>query len=136
MTHFFYITNRADLTVAQVVELANQRCNQENVIAQLKGAVQAMRMPVNDLNSNWAYMVMTTLAWNLKAWFALLVPERAIGMELLKMEFRTFLQAIMALPAQIVRTARKLVYRFLGYNRWVKDFLATFERIRELAQSG
>jgi hypothetical protein len=66
----------------------------------------------------------------------LLVPDRAIGMELLKMEFRTFLQAIMALPAQIVRTARKLVYRFLGYNRWVKDFLATFERIRELAQSG
>jgi hypothetical protein len=134
--YFFYITNREDLTVAQVVELANQRCNQENVIAQLKGAVQAMRMPVNDLNSNWAYMVMTTLAWNLKAWFALLVPDRAVGLELLKMEFRTFLQAIMALPAQIVRTARKLVYRILGYNRWVKDFLATFARLRRLAPSG
>jgi hypothetical protein len=134
--YFFYITNREDLTVAQVVELANQRCHQENLIAQLKGTVQAMRMPVNDLNSNWAYMVMATLAWNLKGWFALLVPDRAVGLELLKMEFRTFLQAIMALPAQIVRTARKLVYRFLGYNRWVKDFLATFARIRRLAQSG
>lgn len=134
--YFFYITNRADLTGEQVVELANQRCNQENVIAQLKGAVQAMRMPVTDLNSNWAYMVMATLAWNLKAWFALLVPDRAVGMEMLKMEFRTFLQAIMAVPAQIVRTARKLIYRLLGYNRWVKDFLATFERIRRLAQSG
>ena len=41
--YFFYITNRADLTVEEVVELANQRCNQENVIPQLKGAVQAMR---------------------------------------------------------------------------------------------
>ena len=134
--YFFYITNREDLTVEQVVELAHQRCNQENVIAQLKGAVQAMRMPVNDLNSNWAYMVMATLAWNLKAWFALLVPDRAQGMELLKMEFRTFLQAILALPAQIVRTARRLIYRVLGYNRWLKDFLATFERIRQLAFTG
>jgi len=134
--YFFYITNRMDLTVAEVVELANQRCNQENVIAQLKGAVQAMRMPVNDLNSNWAYMVMTTLAWNLKAWFALLVPDRAKGIELLKMEFRTFLQAIMALPTQIVRTARRLIYRVLGYNRWLKDFLATFERLRQWSSTG
>ena len=111
LRYFFYITNWADLTVEQVVELANQRGNQENGIAQLKGAVQAMRMPVHDLNSDWAYMVMTTLAWNLKAWLALLVPDRVRGLELLKMEFRTFLQAIMALPAQIIRTARKLVYR-------------------------
>ena len=134
--YFFYITNRTDLSVEQVVELANQRCNQENVIAQLKGAVQAMRMPVDDLNSNWAYMVMTALAWNLKAWFALLVPDRAKGLELLKMEFRTFLQAIVALPAQIVRTARKLIYRVLGYNPWLKDFLATFERLRQWSPSG
>ena len=134
--YFFYITNREDLRVEEVVELANQRCNQENVIAQLKGGVQAMRMPADDLNSNWAYMVMATLAWNLKAWFALLVPDRAQGIEMLKMEFRTFLQAIMALPAQIVRTARKLVYRVLGYNRWLKDFLATFERIRQMAFTG
>ena len=134
--YFFYITNRAGLTVEEVVALANQRCNQENVIAQLKGAVQAMRMPVNDLNSNWAYRVMATLAWNLKAWFALLVPDRACGLELLKMEFRTFLQAIMALPAQIIRTARKLIYRLLGYNRWLKVLLTTFERIRQLALTG
>ena len=134
--YFFYITNRTDLTIEEIVGLANQRSNQENVIAQLKGAVQAMRMPVDDLNSNWAYMVMTSLAWNLKAWFALLVPDRAQGLELLKMEFRTFLQAIMALPAQIVRTARKLVYRVLGYNQWLKDFLATFERLRAWSSTG
>jgi hypothetical protein len=134
--YFFYLTNREDLTVEEIVGLANQRCNQENVIAQLKGAVQAMRMPVNDLNSNWAYMVMATLAWNLKSWFALLVPDRARGIELLKMEFRTFLQAILQLPAQIIRTGRKLIYRVLGYNGWLKDFLATFERLRAWPASG
>jgi len=134
--YFFYITNRAELTVEEIVGLANQRCNQENVIAQLKGAVQAMRMPVADLNSNWAYMVRTTLAWNLKAWFALLVPDRARGIAMLKMEFRTFLQAILQMPAQILRTGRKLIYRVLGYNGWLKDFLATFERLRAWPASG
>ena len=134
--YFFYITNRRDLAVEEVVLLANQRSNQENVIAQLKGGVNAMRMPVNDLNSNWAYMVMTALAWNLKAWFSLLVPDRAKGIELLKMEFRSFLNAIVMIPAQIIRTGRQLVYRILSYNHWIKDFLATFERIKSLKFAG
>jgi len=130
--YFFYLTNRSDLTVSQVVGLANGRCDQENVIQQLKNGVNAMRMPVDDLNSNWAYMVMAALAWNLKAWFALLVPERASGLELLKMEFRSFLQAIVQLPCQIVLTARKITWRILSYNRWLKDFFATFGRIVRL----
>ncbi len=131
--YFFYLTNRTDLTMAEVVGLANGRCDQENVIEQLKNGVNAMRMPVNDLESNWAYMVMTALAWNLKAWFALLVPERERGLELLKMEFRGFLQAVIQLPCQIVRTGRKLVYRILSYNGWLKDFFATFERIAAMS---
>ena len=127
--YFFYLTNRKDLTREEVVGLANGRCDQENVIEQLKNGVNAMRMPVHDLESNWAYMVMAALAWNLKAWFALLVPERERGLELLQMEFRRFLQAVIQLPCQIVRTGRKLVYRILSYNGWLKDFFATFERI-------
>ena len=95
------------------------------MIAQLKSGVYAMRMPVDDLISNWAYMVMAALAWNLKAWFALLVPERERGLELLRMEFRTFLQAILLLPCQIVRTARRIVWRILTYNRWLTDLFAT-----------
>jgi hypothetical protein len=38
-----------------------------------KGGVNAMRMPVDDLVSNWACMVMAAFAWNLKSWFPLLV---------------------------------------------------------------
>jgi hypothetical protein len=127
--YFFYLTNRWDLSLAEVVGLANGRCDQENVVAELKHGVNAMRMPVDDLQSNWAYMVMTALAWNLKAWFSLLVPDRERGMELLKMEFRTFLQAIMLLPCQIVCAARRIVWRIMTYNHWLRDFFATFERI-------
>ena len=59
----------------QVVLTANDRCDQENLIAQLKGGVHALTTPVDNLVSNWAYMVMASLAWSLKAWAALLVPE-------------------------------------------------------------
>ena len=130
--YFFYITSRRDLTATEVVGHANQRCNQENVIAQLKNGVNAMRMPVRDLNSNWAYMIMAALAWNLKAWFSMLMPNRIRGVLVMKMEFRRFLQMFILIPCQIVLTGRKIIYRLLGYNEGLKDFFDTFDRIRRL----
>ena len=130
--YFFYITTRRDLTAAEIVAQANKRCNQENVISQLKTGVNAMRMPVQDLESNWAYMIMTALAWNLKAWFGLLMPNRIRRTQVLKMEFRRFLQMFILIPCQIVRTGRKIVYRLLSYNEALKDFFDTFEKIRRL----
>jgi hypothetical protein len=130
--YFFYITNRWDLKIEEVVGLANQRCNQENVIEQLKNGINAMRMPVHDLVSNWAYMVMAALGWNLKAWYGLLVPQRERGLKLVAMEFRRFMQAIILIPCQVVKTSRRIIYRLLGYNHWLEDFFATFARIAAL----
>jgi len=130
--YFFYITNRKD-QAETIVGLANGRCDQENVIEQLKNGVNAMRMPVHDLVSNWAYMLIAALAWNLKAWYGLLVPHRERGIELVKMEFRRFLHAIMLLPCQVVRTARRVIYRVLSYNGWLTDFFATWERLEAFA---
>jgi hypothetical protein len=91
-----------------------------------------MRMPVNHLESNWAYMVMTALAWNLKAWFGLLMPDRSRGTEVVKMEFRSFLQKIMQVPAQIIKAGGKIIYRIMNCHGWLKDFFATWEYLREL----
>ena len=131
--YFFYITNIEGRSAAQIVFFSNDRCNQENLIEQLANGLNALRMPVGDLVSNWAYMVMASLAWTLKAWFALVVRSREARDELLRMEFRRFLHALVALPCQIVRTGRRIVYRLLGYNAWTRTFLRTFERIRQLA---
>lgn len=133
--YFFYLTNRRSDTAEKIVGMANGRCDQENVIEQVKNGVNAMRMPVNDLVSNWAYMVMTSLAWNLKAWFGLLLPDRERGLELMRMEFRRFLHCIVLLPAQIVRAGRKIIYRILSYNGWVKDLFAGWEHLRELRRT-
>lgn len=128
--YFFYITTREDRSRVEIVLLANERCDQENVIAQLKGGVNAMRMPVDNLLSNWAYMVMAALAWNLKAWFALMVSDKTAKQQLLRMEFRRFFHAVVLIPCQIVRGARRIIYRVLSYNPWLPTLAATYERIR------
>jgi DDE family transposase len=65
--YFFYITNDRQASQTGIVREANDRCNQENLIEQLKNGVRALRVPVDGLVSNWAYMVMASLAWNQKA---------------------------------------------------------------------
>ena len=109
---FFYITNDRTTPASEIVLLANDRCDQENLIAQLKGGREGSDDAGGyDLVSNWAYMVMASLAWSLKAWAALLVPERGRWAEkhraekrtLLRMEFATFRAAIIEMPCQIVR---------------------------------
>jgi hypothetical protein len=77
-------------------------------------------------------MVMAALAWNLKAWYGLLMPNRERGLEVVRMEFRRFLHAIILLPCQVVRTGRRIVFRILGYNPWLRDFFATWERLQRL----
>ena len=55
---FFYITNDEEKSAEEIVFDANDRCNQENLLAQLKGGVRSLTAPVDSLLSNWAYMVM------------------------------------------------------------------------------
>jgi hypothetical protein len=131
--YFFYITNDRDSTPAEVVFSCNDRCHQENLVEQLKNGVPAMRAAVDNLLSNWAYMVMTALAWNLKAWAALWLPEngrwaqkhRREKQRVLRMEFRTFVNHFIKIPCQIVRTGRRIVYRLLTW----KPYLPVFRRL-------
>jgi hypothetical protein len=58
--YFFYITNDRVTPADQLVLQANGRCDQENLIEQLKNGVSAMKLPVDNLLSNWAYMVMAS----------------------------------------------------------------------------
>ena len=137
--YFFYLTNDRETRASEVVFLANDRCNQENLIDQLKHGVGAMRMPVDTLLSNWAYMVMTALAWSLKAWFALRLPTTgrwaarytAEKAAVLRMEFKAFLQAFMLIPVQVVRASRRLIFRLLAWNPWQAVFLRGFDQLRE-----
>jgi hypothetical protein len=139
--YFFYITNEWVAEAEDIVvgdQGANGRCQQENVIQQLHEGVPALRAPVDNLLSNWAYMVMTSLAWNLKAWAALSLPEQGRWAEkyradkswLLGLEFKGFINALVAIPCQIVRQARRLVYRVLAYNPYQPIFFRLLDVLR------
>lgn len=138
--YFFYITNDRLTPAEGIVPVANGRCNQENLIEQLKNGARAMEMPVGDLVSNWAYMVMASLAWTMKAWFALILPEggrwgakyKAQKESLLRMEFRKFLNHLLLVPCQIIKTARRIVYRVLSWNPWLEVLLRGVDVLRGL----
>ncbi len=134
----FYLTNDRESSASQIVtEQANKRCHQENIIEQHKNGVHALKAPLDNLLSNWAYMVICSLAWSLKAWAALLLPVSARWRDrheqqkqkLLRMEFPTFRQAMINIPAQIIRSGRRLTYRLLGWNDWQPVFFRLWERL-------
>lgn len=154
--YFLYLTNDWESPAERIVFSANQRCQQENVLAQLKD-VRALHAPVDNLQSNEAYMAMTSLAWNLKAWLALSLPELELELELdeqssegaapqaatpsatkqrlLGLEFRSFVNYFMRLPALVVRTGRRTVVRLLAWNAWLPEFFRLVERLRRPAPS-
>lgn len=129
--YFIYITNDWDNRPEEIVFSANDRCQQENLISQLKSGVRSLAAPVDNLLSNGAYMLMTALAWNLKAWLALWLPvkngrwheqQQAQKQQLLGLEFRTFVNHFLRVPAQIVKTGRQIVVRLLAWNSWQPVF--------------
>ncbi len=122
-----------------MVFTANDRCDQENLLAQLHSGVRALKAPLDTLESNWAYMVMTALAWNLKAWWALALPEQAGRWQarhreekawVLGLEFKSFVNAFVRLPCQVIRAGRKLVYRLLGWNPQLPIFFRVVSVLR------
>jgi hypothetical protein len=137
--YFFYVTNDRDSAAEQIVFSANDRCDQENLIEQLKNGVRAMRNPLDNLYSNWAWMVAASLAWTLKAWCGLLLPakpgphhaaHREQGRLIVRMEFKRFVNGLMHLPCQIVRTGRRIVYRLLAWNPWASPLIRLAEAMR------
>ena len=136
--YFFYITNKRDISAREVVRLANTRCDQERLIGQLKSGVNSLRSPVDNLFSNWAYMVIATLAWNLSKWFALLLPETGRWKDkhadekhaVLRMNFKTFVSAFMLVPTQVVKTGRRIILRLLAWNPWQHVFFRALDAVR------
>ena len=116
---------------------SNQRCAQEKLIGELKNSVRALHSPVDGLVSNWAYMVMASLAWSLKAWLALMLPEqgrwkqkyRAEKERVLRMGFRGFVGHFVRVPAQIVKGSRRVLFRLLAWNRMQHVFLRAVEQL-------
>jgi hypothetical protein len=138
--YFFYITNEQEQEVParEVIRNGNQRCDQENTISQGK-ACGALSAPLDTLESNWAYMVMASLAWTLKLWSGMLIRVKGnpnqrrvraeVRRKVIRMEFSTYLNSLMLIPAQVIRSARQLKLRLLAYRPSVDCLLTLSDHI-------
>jgi hypothetical protein len=133
--YFFYFTTypATTHTPAGIVELANDRCDQENIIGQLKSGINALHAPVDDLHSNWAYMLIAALAWNIKSWHAMMMHRKQDRHAFIRMEFKRFLDTVIRIPAMVIARARAIVVRLVAYTVNLDRFFsawATTERVR------
>ncbi|AOY57784.1 conserved uncharacterized protein [Desulfococcus multivorans] len=129
--YFFYITNDAKNSKEQILEFYRKRADHENDIEQLKNGACALKAPSNTLLSNWAYMAIASTAWDLKAWYGLLIPYRHLGKRIVRMEFKRFIHTFIRIPCLIIRTGRKIVYRLVGYNHSLKHALNCFHALKQ-----
>jgi len=125
--YFFYITNDWKKSARHLVDFYRKRADHENDIDQLKYSVRAMDNPSDSLNANWAYMVIASLAWDLKAWYGMLMPYRALGLSIIRMEFKRFIHTVINIPCLILRSGRAIKYRIIGYNNRVSSMFKYFD---------
>jgi hypothetical protein len=138
--YFFYITNEPteEKEAREIIRDANRRCDQENTISQLK-ACNALAAPLESLESNWAYMVIASLAWTLKVWSGMMVRvkgnpnqrrmRRQLRDRVIKMEFSTYLNSLIQVPAQLIRSSRQLKMRLLTYRLGIEDLFTLTDHI-------
>ena len=139
--YFFYITNESESEQPsrQIIRHGNRRCNQENTISQLK-ACHALAAPLDNLESNGAYMMFASLAWTLKIWSGMMIrvkgnpaqreKRKAVRKRVIWMEFATYLNSLMQIPAQIIRSSRQTTFRLLSYRPSVDCLLMLHDHIR------
>jgi len=130
--YFFYITNITDMSPGEIVYFNYGRCNHENKIEQLYNGVRALKMPASEFMANWAYMVICSLAWNFKSWLGQIMPDKEFGQKVIRMEYRTFLNSIINIPCQIIKSGRAITYRILNFVPNIEHFFYLFHRIRTL----
>ena len=131
--YFFYITNDRHKSVKELVEFYRNRADHENDIEQMKNGISALNNPSDSLVSNWAYMVIASLAWDLKAWYGLMLPYRVLGNKILRMEFKRFIHNFIRIPCLIIKSGRRIQYRFIGYNDQLKHIFNLFTRLKNFA---
>jgi len=131
--YFFYITNDETSSASEIVEFYRDRADHENDIEQLKNGVGAIQSPLDNLISNWAYMVIASMAWNLKIWYGLLMPYKPLGKAIVRMEFKRFVNMFIKIPCLIIKTGRKICYRVIGYSKKLRSMITFSEKLKTFA---
>jgi hypothetical protein len=98
------ITNDHRRTPKRLMEWALKRCGMENRIKEHKNDFGFEKMPSKKYHANWAWLLISQLAWNLFHWFKrLCLPEACQRMTLGTLRHR-----LLKVAAKIVHQSRQL----------------------------
>ena len=114
------------MDAAEVLCFAYGRCDQENIIEQVKNGIAAMRMPTGELLANSAFLLAGQLAWCLRAWLSLL----ALPKESTRWEWKWFRQAFVYVAARVTRGARQVRVFLADSHRFVEHLLTAAQRLQ------
>lgn len=107
------------------------KANVENRIKEAKLGLGLDDLPCRGFHANWAYLLVTLLAYNLLCWLKLLaLPERERASYAKRLRFR-----FIAVAATVARSGRRLTLRLAAGYPLLRDFVAALQRIRTLARA-
>lgn len=109
-----------------VLDATYQRCDQENLIAQMGSGLAAWRMPVAEFSGNCAWLEIARLAWNIGKWIAQLV----LPAEVVRWEWKRFRHAFVYLAAQVIKRGRQTCLRFTDAHRFAADLVAAHHKLQ------
>jgi hypothetical protein len=110
----------------EIVDLAYQRCDQENVIEQFGAGIAGWRMPVAEFMGNWAWLQVARLAWNLGKWIA----QLALPAEVVRWEWKRFRRHFVYIAAKVLKKGRRLIVQLTDSHRYLPEILAAHTRLQ------
>lgn len=112
-------------SAADIVDLTNDRCDQENVIEQFKNGLAGWHATVREFDGNAARLQLARLTWNLGKAIAILgLPADAVRWEWKRLRRTTFL-----VPAIVIRRSRQTWIRISAHHLYSEQFATAHLRL-------
>lgn len=125
------VTNDAERSGDELETWHRAKANVENRIKEAKLGLGLDNLPCRSFHANWAYLLITLLAYNLLVWLKLVaLPEREQASYAKRLRFR-----FLNIAATVGRSGRRLVMRLAAGYPLLADFVAALRRIHALARA-
>ena len=125
------VTNDSERSADELESWHRAKANVENRIKEAKLGLGLDNLPCRGFHANWAYLLVTLIAYDLLTWLKLVaLPAGERGSYAKRLRFR-----FIAVAGSVGRTGRRLVLRLSAGYPLVADFVRALERIRGLARA-
>ena len=129
--YWVLVTNDGERSADELERWHRAKANLENQIKEAKLGLGLDNLPCQSFHANWAYLLVTLLAFNLLAWLKLLaLPEQERTSYAKRLRFR-----FITVAGTVGRSGRRLVLRLSAGYPLLNDFITTLQRIRALARA-